>query len=374
MNLLVNILKKIYMLSFSIYSKIIVRFKTKEQIVFLMSFPDNNLEILTQLIEEFDVIVYYTKSSEIDSSKLPKSSKMTVRSMETPIGLLNAVRDITRSRVTICDNYFPLLGTIEKKKSRKIIQIWHATGAIKNFGFKDNQFKLKNNSDRRRFLSVYKAFDYYVVASKKMGDIFKASYGASDEQMLYLGFLRSDSLFNRSYELEKRPQKTIVYLPTYREKQKSLPPLNVALLENELSSDFQLIVKLHPHIQELANGKKDTRFVSWHSDKRTEELIQEADVLITDYSSVAFDYSLIKPKGKLIFYWYDEIEYQQTTGIQEGVKETLPGRICYDTKQIVTSIKENKAIDMTSFNEIWNTYNDGESIARFISYLKEIGE
>lgn len=365
---MINLLKQIYMNFIKIYSKRISKKRTLEKVVYLMSFPDNNDLLIEQLAKKYSVVVYYTDSRNINHSLLNELG-IESYSIKSFSGLMRAVQDVTRSKVTICDNYFPFLGAIKTEDTRFIVQVWHATGAIKCFGLEDRQLVNRSKEDLQRFLDVYDAFDYYVVASKAMADVFKRSYGAHEEQMLYLGFPRTDALFKEIATKKDTSKKTILYLPTYREGQTELPPLDIERMRIALKNEYQLIVKLHPHVSKLVVNQKDDEFISWHSDKTTEKLIKEADVLITDYSSVAYDYALIHPNGKLIFYWYDQEEYNQTTGIQKDIEITLPNKICKTQDELIFSILDNSKNELEGFNQIWNTYNDGKSVDRVVEVV-----
>ena len=362
---MIGLLKQLYMSFFKTYSKIVSKQKTLNKVVYLMSFPENNDLLVSRLVKDYSVVVYYTDKKNINVELLD-SFNIEYQSIKSFLGLMKAVSDTTRSRVTICDNYFPFLGAIKKNPERIILQIWHATGAIKCFGLEDKQLVNRTESDKKRYSAVYNAFDYYTVSSKAMADVFKRSYGAGENQMLYLGFPRTDALFKEKLEVntEVKEKKTILYLPTYRENQEELHPLDVEKIKSALSNDYQLVIKLHPHVAKLAASQKDDEFVSWHSDSTTEELIKKADVLITDYSSVAYDYALTHPFGKLIFYWYDKEEYALTTGIQSNVEESLPSKYCTNEEEIIASILSSSVNQLERFNQTWNTYNDGHSVER----------
>lgn len=362
---MIQLLKRIYMGLIKLYSAVVSKRKTVKQVVYLMSFPDNNDLLVSQLSKSNKVVVYYT-NKEVINEKMLNELSIKYFSLKSFKGLIKAVKDVSRSQVTVCDNYFPFLGAIKKIEDRKILQIWHATGAIKCFGLEDRQLVYKSKSDINRFSAVYRSFDYYAVASEAMAEVFKKSYGAKENQMLYLGFPRTDALFKETITKKtiRNEKKIILYLPTYREGQKELPPLDIQKMKSKLSDEYQLYIKLHPHVANLSLNQVDDNFVKWHSNKQTEDLIKEADVLITDYSSVAYDYALIHPKGKLIFYWYDKEEYNQVTGLQSNVEETLPSKVCMNEEEIIESLLDESDNQLEKFNQIWNTYNDGQSVQR----------
>jgi CDP-glycerol glycerophosphotransferase (TagB/SpsB family) len=203
-----------------------------------------------------------------------------------------------------------------------------------------------------------------------MGDVFKKSYGATEEEILYLGFPRTDYLLKASKE-EQQTQK-ILYLPTYRKDNMPNLVADVLFLREKLPVTTELIIKIHPTTTLLDAGKltavKGVRLVQ--QNQGADDLLLVADCLITDYSSVAFDYALINKQGKLVFYWFDEEEYEKETGIQQIFKETLPYKVVSTIEEVALSIEESQD-DLSAFNEVWNTYNDGESTKRLLQWIKE---
>ena len=67
-----------------------------------------------------------------------------------------------------------MLGGYTKKKAQTIIQTWHASGALKNFGLTDHQVDLNNVTMVRQYQRVYQATDYYIIGGKEMGTCFKS--------------------------------------------------------------------------------------------------------------------------------------------------------------------------------------------------------
>lgn len=367
------IVKQIYMGLVSFYSHLFFLFKRKKRVIYLMSFPDNDKGFIKSLAEEIEVVVFYKQKCAKEANKLKKNG-IKVYPMDNPIYLvIYVIPFITLSRIVIIDNYFPVLGGI-KKRNQEFIQIWHAIGAIKQFGLEDKQLLLRKESDIRRYQKVYQSIDKYVVASRNMGEVFKKSYNAKEEQILYFGLPRADQLVGTFKKKSQNMQKKqILYAPTYREGQNTLPPLDLAKLEHTLSHDYQLTIKLHPHIQHLAEKEKDTDFIKWHrSTNRLDDLVRQADILMTDYSSVAFDYSLANPLSKVIFFWYDEEEYNHLIGIQPRFLSMDSFVAAQSTEDVVNQVKKNSESILGILNDEWNTYNDGKSAERLIHYILEL--
>ena len=89
--------------------------------------------------------------------------------------------------------------------------------------------------------------------------------------------------------------------------------------------------------------------------------------LITDYSSVIFDYSLLPIAKQILFYCYDYDQYAQRVGIQADFKSWIPGKMVTTTSDLIREVQQPlEATDFTEFNQLWNTANDGHATERVL--------
>src|SRR5699024_1213627 len=97
-----------------------------------------------------------------------------------------------------------------------------------------------------------------------------------------------------------------------------------------------------------------------------------SDVLITDYSSIPFEYSLLQKP--MIFYAYDYDEYALKRGIWDDYTERVPGPVVYNTNQLIETIcDENFMLDkVQSFSDDWNAYSNGDAAKRVIESVYEL--
>lgn len=361
---LINQLKKSYSWVVKERSKKQKNKPLKKEIVYLLSFPNNDHGLIEELNKDYPVTVCYTENMRHESINLAGLGFKTI-SMKSLTGLLKTVDAVSTSKIVIADNYFAFLGDIIKKNQQTFYQLWHATGAIKQFGLEDKSVKSRSTSDKQRFKRVYDSFDYYVVGSENMADVFKRSYGATKQQMCFTGFPRTDFLVNQPKQSTSGKQ-TILYLPTYREGETEFSADAMVDLISQLGTEYELLIKTHPHVtlknKESLNDYPSIKVVD--NLISSDDLLLRSDIVITDYSSVAFDYALINPNGKLIFYWYDEEEYHDKTGIQPHIKNSFPSDVCHTIEEVVEQIKYQQQ-DLTIFNKAWNTYNDGNATNRF---------
>ncbi|XIF19725.1 MAG: Hypothetical protein AJITA_00406 [Acetilactobacillus jinshanensis] len=153
----------------------------------------------------------------------------------------------------------------------------------------------------------------------------------------------------------------ILYAPTYRKDVTFNPPNG---LENALTCDPSaiVIIRLHPALhrkfglikQKIGHSSQ----IYYLNHTSTAELLTITNTLVTDYSSVAFDYSLLPNAYSIIFFMYDLDQYQRSPGCQPCFLKWFPDR---------------PVTNFQPFNLRWNTYNDGHASDRFINqYIKPL--
>lgn len=383
-----QIAKLMYVWIVNCFSLLSKRLPVKKRLVYLMSFPKNENGFLKNFMEQspnIEVVLLYDENCKEEAKAFEKMGAKTYLLTSTIPFLKRAVNELMQAKVIVCDNYFPLLAGFYPKKKTTIIQLWHANGAIKRFGLEDPTAMKRSFLDRKRFKQVYKRFDEYIVGSEYMGKVFQKSYGATEKQIIPIGYPRSDVYFNEEdieskrthfYEIypHLKNKKIILYAPTYRENSNAGYPLDIPLMFKELGNSYAVLMKKHPKSLEhiVVDGYKDF-FYADLDDFKTEELMTVAECLITDYSSVPFDFTLLENAKKIIFYWYDQEDYEKQTGIQNGFIEYVPGEIVHTMEEVVSVIKsENDNEKMfNKFNQKWNTYNDGWAKYRLVNYIQK---
>lgn len=340
------------------------------KVVYYASFTEDLIPIIEAMNQKanYKVILIYHPRLEVELNKIDVFQKY-------PHANKNALRELYHlmtSKFIIVDTYYLILGGLKKKKGQLVIQTWHASGALKKFGLEDNALKNMKSSEIEQYKKVYRSFDYILVASDKMGEIFKRSFDVKDNQLLKLGLPRMDAYFNHEVidsrrkkmreELQVNESETMVlYVPTYRENEQIISELPIDL--SKLKDGFSPFVKLHPVVQ--------TTFSSpFLSDKDTDDLLVACDIVITDYSSLAFEASLLhKP---IYFYTYDLEKYNDEKGLIDDYEKAINFQK-YDTnEELIKALNTEKPIPTEKMNEIWNTYNDGKAALHLIEWMKNV--
>lgn len=361
---IVNLAKRSYM---QLISK--QRPQINDTIAYLLSFPENNRQLLTELIAEFPQLrIYYTKNCQAEALDYARLGAM-IQPLEPFAKLLKNIPVIAGARLLLADNYFAFLGALDLAQT-PVIQLWHANGAIKSFGLEAKYAQQATPADRLRYQEVYQRFSHYVVASETMGRAFQRSYLAKPAQIKLLGTPRTDRYFDESWRRDVKQrvrdvfgdQPIALYAPTYRETATSMP--DTAWLQTK---DYRMLVKAHPHDHDLRRQVPEQMLdLAGFS---LMELLPSVDLLISDYSSVPFEYALANPTGKMLFYSYDLEEYQAKVGIQPDFEKWAPGPIF---KELTTKELLVPQQDFHQFNAMWNTMNDGQAIPRVIQEIKEL--
>lgn len=375
------------------------RAKDPQNIVYLMSFAGNEhlIEAYVELAKKYDreFILMYLPQCKNAAMKLQKKGIKVVEFQDGFDFLLNKLQLVMNARLLLCDNYYAFLSGCQfDHQKTHVVQLWHANGAIKTFGWEELTTAQRSKSDKRRFQKVYDQFDEYLVGSQKMAEIFTNSYHVSETRMNVIGYPRTDILFDKNWQMQvsqkimnKYPdlseKEIILYTPTYREDDHGNPTMNLPedfeQMIQSLNGNQRLIIKLHPHLKAFENQLRNQwqyPNLVWIDDFSTNDLLLVADRLITDYSSVIFDYTLLPNAKQAIFYCYDYDEYAKQVGIQADFKEWIPGKLVTTTKDLVSVLEEPlKKTDFTAFNQLWNTANDGQATNRVlqnaVQYLKD---
>lgn len=210
--------------------------------------------------------------------------------------------ELSTSKVIITN--FRTTDLFLKRKNQYYIQTWHSSLRLKQIE-KDAEESLPKQYIQMAKKDSLKC-DLLLSGCEYSTQIFKRAFWYKGDIFEY-GIPRNDLLFHnnsllRSYVLQKlnieAGKKVVLYAPTFR-KGNSLEVynLNYAKVIEKLKSKFQgewvLLVKLHPHLlNKTGQLLEDNNVIDVTSYDDIQELLSISDVLITDYSSLMFDYSI----------------------------------------------------------------------------------
>ncbi|MBT2218042.1 CDP-glycerol glycerophosphotransferase family protein [Virgibacillus dakarensis] len=371
----------VYLFVFQILFNGFKLFPQKKKAIFVASFGDNILYTLNELKKHTNYPVVILKTSQCKVDFDHDDNVLNFESMNL-LQWIQAIYHLATADKVFVDNYFGFLAVTDFKPNVQCVQLWHAAGAIKRFGLKDPSVENRSERALERFKSVYQRFTHVVVGSEKMAAIFRQSFGLANEAILRSGIPRSDFFFNiqekKNVEQELRQiypvtnrKKVILYAPTYRDDQlnKAEIALEIEKLYEKFHDDYVLFLRLHPAVKhEFRNQHSDFVYdVSDISD--VNHLLVITAILITDYSSIPFEFSLLE--RPMIFFAYDLDKYERTTGFWEDYETLVPGPVVGNTDDLIDVI-ENGYFDMERIKDFaaqWNQYSRGRSSKTLINAI-----
>ncbi|MGW9607711.1 CDP-glycerol glycerophosphotransferase family protein, partial [Heyndrickxia sporothermodurans] len=253
-----------------------------------------------------------------------------------------------------------------KRKGAIEVQTMHGT-PLKTMGL-DVPGETDTKEKREKLLNRCGRWDYLVTPSHYVTDIAKRAF-CFNKQLLEVGYPRNDILMkNRSIDdlnnIKRKfniplDKKVIMYAPTWRVKKGFQLELDLDKLQQNLSTDYVIVLRLHYFVSSTINVDKYKGFVfdlSSHND--IQELYLISDTLITDYSSVMFDYAILN--RPILFFTYDLESYRDNLrGFYIDFETEAPGPLLRTTEEIVDSIlnlEDIKREYSEKFNEFRNKY------------------
>ena len=288
--------------------------------------------------------------------------------------LLNTIKQIwyiNRSKMVIINDNNYVISTF-KRNGVIVMQVWHAAGAIKKFG----------NAIKREY--PIRNYDYVIANSKYWLQPYQEAFSVPKEHIKVVGMPRLDHLLDAQYHSETRKQlflkypilqrkKVILYAPTFRGNIYQgfySVPLDAQGLMKSLGSGYIFIYKLHPLLKD--NPFKDCRYAYNMNEESIHDLFTITDILISDYSSIIFDFSLLhKP---ILLYTPDKQSYIQDVGTFVDL-EQMPFVSCNSEKELYTAIIESKLyIEYKTFTDTYFHFQDGKNTDRVVALITELME
>lgn len=257
------------------------------------------------------------------------------------------------SRVVIVDDYFRMLNIVPKKDDVKLFQLWHACGAFKTFGFT----RIGKDGGPRQWAKNHRMYDYAVVSSKNIVKHYAEGFGIPDSCVLPSGVPRTDIFCDSEYKAKARTaffdrypklkdKKIILFAPTFRGKgQMSAYYPTDRFNPNEICSalgeEYAIIIKLHPFCKEKyeIEEKYKDRIIDMSQADELNDLLFVTDLLITDYSSVVFEASLLDIP--MLFYAFDLDEYIENRDFYYDFKEFIPGKTVATQAELIAAVQSN---------------------------------
>ncbi|MCP8617483.1 bifunctional glycosyltransferase/CDP-glycerol:glycerophosphate glycerophosphotransferase [Salirhabdus salicampi] len=274
---------------------------------------------------------------------------------------------------------------LNKPKGTVFLQTWHGT-PLKRLALDMEEVHMPGTNTRkykRNFVKETRKWDYLISPNEYSTNIFRRAF-QFEHEMLEYGYPRNDVLYGKDKEQRinqlkeslhiPQHKKVILYAPTWRDdeyyekgKYKFTLKLDLQHLQEKLGDDYVILLRMHYLIAQdldLTSVQEFAYDVSSYED--IGELYLISDVLITDYSSVFFDYANLK--RPILFYTYDLDKYKdQLRGFYIDMETEVPGPLLKTTEEVVDalvnidSIEQQYADKYQSFYETFCSWDNGEA-------------
>ena len=287
---------------------------------------------------------------------------------------------------------------LKKNKDTVFIQTWHGT-PLKKLALDMETVDMSGNTDIEKYRKKFKRntadWDYLVSQNSYSTEIFRRAF-AFDGEMLEIGYPRNDILFkkNTKEDIEEikeklnipKDKKVILYAPTWRDNEfhkngiyKFATEMDFDAMKEALEDDYLLIVKYHYSVKENIDWDKYAPFIiecneTWD----IQELYLISDILITDYSSVMFDYAILK--RPMLFFTYDlEFYKNKLRDFYFDMVAEVPGPLVETTEDLIAEIKslndddyfEKYGDKYEKFNEKFNEFDNGTASSEIIKIITD---
>jgi len=290
---------------------------------------------------------------------------------------------LATAKYILLDDFYPMIYPLKIRAGAELIQLWHAVGAFKTFGFS----RLGRPGGPSPKSKNHRNYTKAIVSSHNVAKHYAEGFGIDVEKVIPTGIPRTDVFFDKEYQEDVRAnlyeqypflkgKKVIMFAPTFRGNgQQSahypMEVLNLGKLYHELKDEYVFLFKIHPFVKnEFSIPYQYSDFYyDFSSYREINDLLFITDILITDYSSVCFEYALLnKP---MIFFAFDVEEYVRTRDFYYDYHSFIPGPLAKTTEQMISIIQKEdfKMEKIEPFVDYFFEDLDGKSTERVVDEL-----
>ena len=245
---------------------------------------------------------------------------------------------IATSRVVVLDGFCIAASVLKHKKGTTIIQMWHSSAAIKQFGYQTIGKPAGHSKEMAEIMSMHRNYDYVLCPSWATGELFCKGFDISPVKLKYYGLPRLTEIQKDDTDWQQEARKRIMgddgrelvlYAPTFRKGKEVDAKGLIQALDQER---FRLVIKPHP-LDKLDAGEE---YVC--QEYSSQQLLRVCDRIITDYSALGVEASIL---GKPIYYYvYDIDEYIEETGLNVDPLKEMPGCSSRDGAELADMMKQ----------------------------------
>ena len=309
----------------------------------------------TAMPDSFELLF---KRLENDPGKSPRYLTLNQNHVSYIQYLKNSVRalhDISRVEVVFLSDASDLVSCIQLRPETRVVQLWHACGAFKKWGMSTAELKFGGSKKDLLKHPFYKNLSLVTVSSPEVAWAYEDAMVLQDtpEIIKPLGVSRTDVFFDQEFLANAQNKvkeavpaiegkRVVLYAPTFRgrvAKAEGPDKLDTCALKDAIGDDAVLLIKHHPFVKQLPPIPAECADFAFDvtRDLPIDQLLCVADVCISDYSSLVFEYSLFgRP---MAFFAYDLDDYCDWRGFYYPYEELTPGPVFRDNESLIDWVK-----------------------------------
>lgn len=259
---------------------------------------------------------------------------------------------LARADVIVIDDYQPAIRHLSVDDAR-IVQLWHAVGAFKTVGYS----RVGKTGAPAPHGWVHKNYSNAIVSSHADVAVYAEAFGIPEERVVPTGIPRVDPMFDPAHRAQALDQVrrmfpategpfTILFAPTFRGNGARTASYDLARLDYArlhalcVERDAVCLIRMHPFVREplrIPDHLRDRLIDASNPAVEPNDLLFTVDLLVTDYSSIVFEYSTLgRP---MLFYAYDLEDYIASRDFYEPYDTFVPGRIVRTFNELLDAIR-----------------------------------
>ena len=262
---------------------------------------------------------------------------------------------LATARLFVVDDYFFPMYVIRPRRGTTFVQVWHACGAFKKFGYSVLDAGFGADEEYARSIAMHTNYDLCLVSADRFAPFYAEAFGAPREWFTArLGIPRTDLFFDderqalvaaevrRRYAIPDR-RRVILYAPTFRGERITVArdptDLDLGALRDALGDDHVVLFRSHPFVgARPAADPALAGFVIDVSDHpEMNDLMLVSDVLVTDYSSAVYEFALLgRP---MAFFAPDHAAYEAERGFYLDYPADLPGPMFISSAELAAYLR-----------------------------------
>lgn len=300
------------------------------------------------------------------------------------LSMFKEIPYLASAKCIILDDYYLPVYLIKQDKNLKIIQLWHAAGAFKKFGYSTVGTSFGPDPDYLKLVPIHSTYTHVYVSSTSVVPYYAEAFNLPVERIKPIGIPRTDlftspedvkavekKLFNSFPIWDDEDTVRVLVAPTYRadgtqrESNMSMEKI-IQDIADEINPNIQIIYKAHPYTptNEL-NRLAELKNILIATSGSINEWMLIADAFITDYSSSVFEYALLnKP---FAHYIPDLHEYQKNRGLYQELDAISDGDMLEASEQLIDWLNQrSKGEYFDSSRMISLNFNNTQRVSELI--------